>query len=137
MFRAESWNFPNHEKARLSHTGALTAILAEWFDSSERELPQPGYRLRDYARLDGQGQPHYDAGSTHSRLGDWVVSQVEEFPANLPTGQKFEEIIVCYCRYVPIEPQWQPVPKATVSLDSFGGDEEAYRNWLESEAVVR
>lgn len=35
---------------QLTHTGAMTDILIEHFDSSTRPIPQPGYRPREFYR---------------------------------------------------------------------------------------
>ena len=47
---------------------------------------------------------------------------------------EFEMIVVGYCKYVPVETPLIPMPKAQVSIESFG-DESAYQEFLQSEAV--
>ena len=46
---------------------------------------------------------------------------------------EYDVIVICYCRYNPIDACLKPMPKRQVSIDSFGGDEIAYKQYLESE----
>ena len=43
----------------------------------------------------------------------------------------FDMIVICYCKYVPINAPLQPMPERQVSVNSFGKDQEAYSRWLE------
>ncbi|MEG4445999.1 hypothetical protein QUB47_21575 [Microcoleus sp. AT9_B5] len=43
-------------------------------------------------------------------------------------------IAVCYCQYAPKPSPLIPVPSARIAIDSFGGDEAAYQQYLESNA---
>ncbi|XGV86392.1 MAG: hypothetical protein ACAF42_12575 [Limnothrix sp. BL-A-16] len=49
-------------------SGSLTDILAEYCDASQRPLPQPGYRLRDYVRVESAINPQFPAASNHRCL---------------------------------------------------------------------
>jgi hypothetical protein len=42
-------------------------------------------------------------------------------------------VVICYCKYSPINASLNPMPEREVSVDSFGGDEVAYQQWLESQ----
>jgi hypothetical protein len=45
----------------------------------------------------------------------------------------FDMVVICYCKYSPINATLKPMPEREVSVDSFGGDEVAYQQWLESQ----
>ncbi|MBA3923825.1 MAG: hypothetical protein H0X31_19870 [Nostocaceae cyanobacterium] len=79
IFRADLSSEDGAETRILSHNGALTDILAEHFDSSSRPLPQPGYRLREYHKIEPFVDPQFPSASTHRRVGDWEVAKVEEY----------------------------------------------------------
>jgi hypothetical protein len=51
-----------------------------------------------------------------------------------PAHNEFEAIVVGYCKYVPVETPLIPIPKAQVSIDSFG-DESVYQEFVNSDAV--
>jgi hypothetical protein len=38
-------------------------------------------------------------------------------------------IVMCYCKYSPIDAPLKPMPDRQVSLASFGGDVMAYEQW--------
>jgi hypothetical protein len=86
IFRADWREEHLAENRILAHTGAMTDILAEHFDSSERPIPQPGYRLREYHRIEPFVDPKFPGASTHNRVGDWEVTRVEEYTSELPTA---------------------------------------------------
>jgi hypothetical protein len=125
IFRAELTEEEGVDNRLLAHTGAYTDILAEYFDSSNQPIPAPGYRLLEFHSADGSGS------STHYRTGDWEVVRVEEYPTAI---HEFEAIVVGYCKYVPIQSPLIAMPKAQVSIDSFG-DESVYQEFVKSEAV--
>lgn len=116
MFRAELTEEHDEEKRILAHTGALTEILAEHFDSSERSLPSPGYRFREFHRIEGFVDPRFPGASTHSRVGDWEVTRVEEYTPEIPMSD-FEAVVICYCRYSPVTTPLEPLPKIQVSQE--------------------
>ena len=58
---------------------------------------------------------------------------MEQYPTEAP-GSNYDLIAVCYCQYAPKPSPLMPVPSARISLDSFGGDEAAYQQYLESNA---
>jgi len=98
----------------LSHTGALTSILAEHYDYSGKPLPKIGDRLRNFAQFQESADPKFPAASTHVRWGDWEVSRVEEYTPEIPDAE-YDCLAVCYCRYSPIESEWKELPKVRVS----------------------
>ncbi len=40
-------------------------------------------------------------------------------------------IVICYCKYLPINSPLHLLPEGQVSLDSFGGDQDAYIRWMQ------
>ena len=121
IYRA-NWD---EDKGWRTFTGSrsLTGILAEHFFSSG-QTPEIGDRL-------GEHKTDED-GKFYARVGDWVVDRVESYVPDLPVGTEFTEVVICFCKYDPIEPEWIPQGKSIVSLDSFGGDLEAFQNWLDT-----
>lgn len=113
LFKTESLSSPGWEERMLAHTGALTSILAEHYNYSHKPLPQPGYRLREFAHFEDSVDLKFSAASTHIRWGDWEVARVERFK---PIDEsECDEIVVCYCHYSPIEPDWKELPNIQVS----------------------
>jgi hypothetical protein len=108
IFKAEDASAEQWEKMLLAHTGACTDILAEHYDSSKKSIPQPGYRLRDFCTVEKFIDPQFPGSSTHSCVGDWEVTKVDEYISNLPTGG-FESVIICYCQYSPITSPLEPL----------------------------
>ncbi len=51
VFKTESLSSPGWEDRLLSHTGALTSILAEHYDYSDKPLPKTGDRLRNFSQF--------------------------------------------------------------------------------------
>jgi hypothetical protein len=47
IFKTETADAEGWDNRQLMPSGSLTDILAEYYDASQRPLPQPGYRLRD------------------------------------------------------------------------------------------
>lgn len=114
IFKAENPSTEQWKQMLLAHTGACTDILAEQFDSSQRPLPQPGYRLREYHKIEQFSNSQFPGASTHSRIGDWEVTRVEEYSPELPITD-FETIIICYCRYSPVITPLEPLSKIQVT----------------------
>jgi hypothetical protein len=42
-------------------------------------------------------------------------------------------VVICYCKYNPINAALKPMPERQVSLNSFNGDQEAYERWVEAQ----
>lgn len=116
IFKAESMSAPGWEERQLAHTEAFTSILAEQYDSSDSPLPQPGYRLREYHRVAKFANKQFPDSSTHSRIGDWEVSRVEEYTPEIP-NHDFEAVVICYCRYLPVTTALEPMPEIMVSQE--------------------
>ncbi|MGB3237187.1 MAG: hypothetical protein WBB29_02755 [Geitlerinemataceae cyanobacterium] len=113
----------NEDKGWRTFTGtrSLTGILAEHFCSSGKPIPEVGDRLGEH-KSD-------EEGTFYAKDGDWIVDRVESYLPDLPVGQEFTEVVICYCKYDPIEAVWIPQGKSIVSVASFGGDREAFENW--------
>lgn len=131
IFRAEKRE-PGWKERKLQHTQGLTRILAEHFDSSDQPIPEPGYRPTEFIRVDSLHNPDEHGYSTHYRHGDWEVTRVETYTPDVPMGE-FDMVVMCYCKYSPINASLKPMPDRQVSVDSFGGDKEAYEQWLETQ----
>jgi hypothetical protein len=129
VFRAEKRQ-PGWQDRKYAHTGSLTKTLAEHYDCSDQALPEPGYRLPEFIRVDQFADPQYPEAKTHYRLSDWEVNNVEIYTPDISVGMGFDMIVICYCKYSPINSPLQPMPERQVSVDSFGGDEVAYSQWL-------
>lgn len=114
VFRADWTEEEGAENRLLAHTGMLTDILAEHFDSSNRPIPQPGYRFREFHRIEKFADPKFPAASTHSRVGDWEVVRVQTYSEDLPSSD-FETIVVCYCRFAPVNTPLEPMPQIQVA----------------------
>lgn len=79
-------------------------------------------------------QNYYLPGSdTHYRPGPWVVEAVEAYSPDLPVETEFSEVVICQCSYQPLptaENPWKEDNAPVVTLDSFGGDKEAFKEFL-------
>jgi hypothetical protein len=84
-------------------------------------------------RIEEFDDPQFPDSDTHYRVGDWEVVRVEQYPTAEP-GSNYDMIAVCYCQYAPKPSPLMPVPSARISIDSFGGDEAGYQQYLESNA---
>jgi hypothetical protein len=123
------------ESRKLEHSQALTRILAENWSSSSYPLPEVGDRPFEFVRVDALHDPDKHAHSTHYRDSDWEVTRVEEYTPELPVGTKYGAVVICYCRYNPINAPLHPMPDRIISVDSFGGDDAKYQEWLQSQPV--
>ncbi|MDY6941255.1 MAG: hypothetical protein SWY16_26810 [Cyanobacteriota bacterium] len=101
VFKADSTNSPGWEERKLMPSEALTELLAEEWDCSG-QLPQVGDRLREYSNLEDPAN-----GITHGRDGDWIVTRIHQF-SSFDTDSR---IVVCYCQYQPISPDWEPLER--------------------------
>jgi hypothetical protein len=129
IFRAEKRQ-PGWEDRKYAHTGSLTKVLCEHFDCSDQAIPEPGYRPKEFVPVEQFADANYPEASTHYRVGDWEVSRVETYTPDVPMGE-FDMVVVCYCKYVPVNAPLKPMPERQVTADSFGGDNAAYEQWLE------
>ncbi|MFB2978939.1 hypothetical protein [Microseira sp. BLCC-F43] len=107
IFQADEREEHEAERRILAHTGACTDILAEYFDSSDAPIPEPGYRPSEYCQVQEAIDPESPGSSTHFRRGDWEVVRVEQY-APIGTAE-FDLVVVCYCRYAPIESPLFPI----------------------------
>jgi hypothetical protein len=122
IFQADKGQDEGALQRKLEHTQAMTWILSENWDSSDRPIPEPGYRPEEFV-------PSGQSPSSHYRSGDWVVDRVETYSPDLPMG-KFDLIVMCYCKFDPVELPLRAIVAAPVSIESFGGDVIAYEAWL-------
>ena len=129
IFRADKRQ-PNWKERKFQHSGSLTNILAEHFDSSGREIPEPGYRPPEFIRVEDAIDPQFPAAKTHYRKSDWEVVRVETYTPDIPVGTDFGMIVICTCQYNPIDAPLKPMPERQISVDSFGGDALAYQGYL-------
>ena len=109
---AEGWR-----ERKLQHTQALTRILAEHWDDSDKPIPKPGYRPLEFLRLEEFVDRKTPLASTHYRLGDWEVVRVETYPTDRPESA-FDLIVICHCQYSPIQASLKPMPERKVTSDS-------------------
>jgi len=117
---------------KLEHTKAGTWILAEYWDSEENPIPEPGYRPNQHLSIATDINPNPLGSITHSRKGDWEVERVDEYLPDLPTGTEFTSVVICFCKYVPIDAPLKIMSDRIVSPDSFGGDMVKYDAYIES-----
>ncbi len=138
LFKAEKREISNYRQAtqtpigqsfyRVANAGSvpsLTTTIAEHYNSSGKPSPAIGYRLTETVPEDHDS--FRDSG--------WEVTRVEEYTPEIPPpyGADFDAICICYCAYRPLAPEDAWMKKAhrlTLSLASFGGDSQAYQNWL-------
>jgi len=134
IFQAQKKDKTDWRNRKLQHTQALTWILAEHWDSSDKPIPEPGYRPTEFVRVDSLHDPQQHGYSTHYRKGDWEVVHVETYTPDVPMGE-FDMVVICYCKYSPLNAPLNPMPERQVSIDSCGGDREAYERWKAKEQV--
>jgi hypothetical protein len=108
IFRAEWREEQGAENRLLAHTGACTDILAEHFDSSNREIPQPGYRVPQFHNVPAFDDPQFPDTNTHWCRGNREVVWVEQYQTGTAES-KFEMVVICYCQYSPIQTQLKPI----------------------------
>jgi hypothetical protein len=137
IFRADKGEKTDWRNRKLQHTQALTWILQENWDSSDKPIPQPGYRPTEFIRVEQLHDPSFHGQSTHYRTSDWEVARVETYEHEIGRPHaEYDMIVICYCRYAPINAPLKPMPERIVSVDSFGGDKEAYEKYLASQQKV-
>jgi hypothetical protein len=134
IFRADKGE-PGSLERYFYHTGSLTKILAEHFSYSNRGIPEVGYRPPLFIQVEEAIDSQFPKGKTHWKKGDWEVVRVDVYTPEIPTpqGGDYDEIVVCTCRYNPIDTPLKPMPERQVSLDSFGGDRVAFALWQGSQ----
>lgn len=98
VYKAENMSAHRWEDRILMLSEGLTGILhEEWW--SDSDIPKVGDRVYD-SKQD-------DDGTVYARDGDWVVSKIHQF-SSFDTD---ERIVVCYCTYAPIKPDWEVVER--------------------------
>ncbi len=129
VYKADT-NQPHWKGRKLQHTQALTKILQENWDSTDRPIPQAGDRFTEYVQVSSEHDPNIHGYSTHYKQGDWEVVRVETYTTELESSS-FGMIVICYCQYNPMDAPLSPMPPRNVFVDSFGGDKKKYQEWLE------
>jgi len=133
IFQADKGQ-PHWKGRKLAHTGMGTNILAEhWY--GDNSAPKIGDRLTEFVKIEGHEEPEFPGASTHYRDGDWEICRIEEYTPEMPVGNSFNSIYICFCKYLPIASELKPLPPIQVSIDSFGGDEIAYKEYRSSRVV--
>lgn len=129
IFRADKRQ-PGGLDRKYAHTGSLTKNLFEHFDSSDKPLPEPGYRPPEFIRDEEAIDPQFPLAKTHYKKSDWEVVRVETYTPDIPFGTDFDIIVICTCQHNPINAPLKAMPERQISVDSFGGDEETYQRYL-------
>ncbi|MGB3559562.1 MAG: hypothetical protein WBD58_18100 [Geitlerinemataceae cyanobacterium] len=112
---------------------STTLLLAEYSDSSGKAVPSEGYRLSEYKRDPASSTFNHGGATTHFRKSPWVVVSVEEYVANVEGMQKYSEVAICYCDYLPLpeeENPWIEMQRSMLSLNSFAGDKQAFEAFV-------
>jgi len=123
------------EERAFAHNHSLTNILCEHFDSSNKGLPERGYRPTERVRVESEHDSQKNGWSTHYKDGDWVVDRVEVYEPVIEEGSvEYTIIVVCWCVYDPIDATLKRNPDRQVSVHSFGDDVEAYENYQRSQS---
>jgi hypothetical protein len=108
IFRAD-WREENGaEHRQFAHTGACTDILAEHFDSSNKPIPEVGYRVPEFHNVQAFEDARFPGTSTHWCPGNWQVVRVEQYPTGM-SDSEFEMVVICYCQYAPIQSELKPI----------------------------
>ena len=102
VYKTETMSDHGWEERLILPSESITDILWEnW--SYSGQIPTIGSRIREYTNLENPEK----GGVTHGRDGDWVVTKIHQF--SCPDTE--QRIVVCYCSYQPIEPQWQKLKR--------------------------
>ena len=109
VFRADKRQ-PGWQDRKYAHTGSLTKTLGEHYDCSDTLLPEVGYRPPEFIKVEQFVDAEYPEAKTHHRLSDWEVTSVEIYTPDI-SGMGFDMIVICYCKYVPINAALQPMPE--------------------------
>ncbi len=98
VFKTETGNAPGWLDRQLMPSEELTDILHQesWYTDA---VPKVGDRVYD-SKQD-------DDGTTYARDGDWVITKVQQF-SSFDTEDR---IVICYCTYAPITPDWETVER--------------------------
>ena len=109
VFRADKRQ-PGWQDRKYAHTGSLTKTLGEHYDCSDTPLPEVGYRPPEFIKVEQFVDAEYPEAKTHHCLSDWEVTSVETYTPDI-SGMGFDMIVICYCKYVPINAALQPMPE--------------------------
>ncbi len=110
--------------------GVLTRVLRTSYSYRpiEKCRIKIGERLECHIEEVGNAMRVYSVVPT-----EWVVVKVERYEPILEDIPEFRGIAIAYCEIQAMF--YKVIPK--ISVDSFGGDSEAYHNFLESDEAKR
>lgn len=123
----ETWDVlyrVNHPESPKSST----RFLEEHSDSSGKPLPEPGYRLTRSIK---------DSEDLFTDSG-WEVVKVVTYETDDPEAD-YQIMAIAYCDYLPLsdDEQWtNQAHRYPVSIDSFGGDELKYQEYMQTQELV-
>lgn len=103
LFKTHKLGAHGWRERKLEPLGGLTDILAQEIDYGNNGIPQVGDRLREFI-----SRAASDDGNMYGRDGDWVVSRVQMFQDQ---DDSDDRVIICYCGYQPITPEWEEIPE--------------------------
>lgn len=112
-----------------------TRILRDSYDYRpvHQRKVEVGERLMCSARVPGS-----TLRTSRTIPTDWVVTEVETYQPSIDVPG-FREVVIAYCDRQPLSLEEFKAAiddnNVKVSVDSFGGDEEAYQKFLESQAA--
>ncbi|OUC12762.1 MAG: hypothetical protein B0A82_20490 [Alkalinema sp. CACIAM 70d] len=114
--------------ANANSVPSLVTTIAEHYDCSNKPLPEVGYRLTEI--IPENRDCFRDSG--------WEVARVSEYLTEQPLPEEggFDAVCICYCVYKPLDPdiEWsKEAYRMAPTLDSFGGNQAAYDQWLETQ----
>jgi hypothetical protein len=123
-----------HLSGGMLTSGRYTNILRESYDYRPlgKRKVKIGDRLYCGMEVPGSLKRH------RSLPTDWVVTKVENYEPTVDVPG-FREVVLAYCDRQPLTlDEFKNAIResnVTVSIDSFGGDEDAYRQFQESNAA--
>lgn len=103
IYKSEPDQDHDWESRQLLPDGGLTDILKEEWSYSPDYAVSPGDRPRQFADIT---DTDIGTSSLHSAESSWLVTRVSKYSS--PDDEV--EIVVCYCKYEPIEPEWEQIP---------------------------
>lgn len=104
IYKTETMSDHGWRERYLMPSKSITNILhEEWSSKPNKKAPLIGSRFRNYTNLEDPGN-----GITHGCDGDWVVTRTQEYSADDDSGDR---VIICYCSYQPITPNWQKLKR--------------------------
>jgi hypothetical protein len=110
IYQADFDDSHGWEARKLAHTQSYTFILHENWGEPDLPLPKPGDRPLDFLQVPSMYDPAKHGWSTHYRPSDWQVARVTRFVPEGEPDKDYEEVVICVCRYAPIDAPLMPMP---------------------------